>query len=74
MNENIKAYIDGASMAYIDVAKYIGDLAANTPSEFPHLVEVLTTIAEACQTKSEGIRKEAEKFIVILDGRTHYDA
>lgn len=72
MNTYLQAYVDGASMAYRDVAGLVRDMLSKIPEDLsegkPLLVFSLTSIANACEAKAIGTQKEADRIIGIHNG------
>lgn len=64
MNDLQKAYLDGASMAYRDVAEKLRTMISKAPPEIAELLKAMTPFADSCALKADGIYKEAE----LLEG------
>lgn len=62
MNDLQKAYLDGASMAYKDVAQKIRDMITNAPSRIKDVIGVMEPLAVSCDLKSQEVYKEAERI------------
>lgn len=61
-NELQQAYLDGAAMAYRDVASKIQDMIRKAPSEIKGLMTCMETLAESCLKKADGVYEEAGRI------------
>lgn len=62
MNNHQKSYLDGAAMAYRDVAKLITGMISRSPAEIKSMVEIMRPIADVCEKKAMEVYKEAERI------------
>ena len=62
MNELQKAYVDGAAIAYRDVAQQIIDMINRAPAQIKPVMECLKPIAQACLAKSKDIYIEVDRM------------
>lgn len=67
MNDLQRAYLDGASMAYRDVADKIDDMIHRAPLPLRGLLSVLKPLADCCRAKSKEIYREVAR----MDGTRH---
>lgn len=63
MSELVKAYCDGAYMAYRDCANKITDMVMKAPPELKDIMEGLMPLAQAMILKSEAVHGEADSFL-----------
>ena len=61
-NELQKAYLDGAAMAYRDVAAKIKQMVNDAPSSIKGLMSCMEPLAESCMKKADGVYEEAERI------------
>lgn len=63
MNEKQRAFLDGASMAYKDCAKFCRDTGSKSPKEIEDFIKPLfETIAKSCEEKAKRVYSEAMLF------------
>lgn len=62
MNDLQKAYLDGASMAYKDVADKMRSMITNCPSEIKGMMEGWLPFADSIALKSQEVYREAERM------------
>jgi hypothetical protein len=62
MNSLQKAFLDGASVAYTDVADKVESMLAKAPAELKEVLEIMRPFGEACRKKAIGLYAEAENM------------
>lgn len=62
MKELQKAYLDGASMAYKDVARKIRDMIDKAPIEVRPLMACMEPMIDACNTKAKEVYNAVPKI------------
>ena len=63
MNENQKAYLDGAAMAYRDCSSLLKRMIDNSPDELKKILQGLSPIVMAMNAKASEVYTEAERFL-----------
>jgi hypothetical protein len=62
VNDAQKAYIDGAAMAYQDVADKMNEMIDKAPAPLKDLMETWRPFARSVEAKAKGIHEEAERM------------
>lgn len=62
MNELQKAYLDGAAMAYRDVAAKLRNMIKEAPPSFKSFMAAMEPFAITCELKAKEVYKEAERI------------
>lgn len=61
-NDLQQAYLDGAAMAYRDVATKIKEMILKAPSEIGEMLKCMEPFADSCLKKADGIYEEADRI------------
>lgn len=61
-NQLQQAYLDGASMAYKDVATKMRQMIADAPKEIRGMLSAMEPFADSCMKKASGIYEEAKRI------------
>lgn len=61
-NDLQRAYLDGAAMAYRDVARKIKQMILDAPEEIKGMIGCMEPFADSCLKKAGGVYEEAERI------------